>query len=102
MRIKVSTDRMIEAAGMTVSSIDRIADGFEQIESRVRGASNYWEGKGHSAYLRSFNKRNEKIRDNIEWFRQDFIKLEQMAGIYQSAESEITESTESLPVDVIV
>lgn len=102
MRIRVSTEKMIEAAGMTVSSIDRIEDEFGEIEGTVRASSYYWEGKGHSSYMDSFNKRNEKIRDNIEWFRSDFVKLEKMAGIYQTTEEAVTESTEALPRDVII
>ena len=102
MKISVSTGKLREAAGMTVGSIDRIAGEFEQMESTVRGSADYWEGKGHFAYMRSFNKRNDKVREDVEWFRTDLIKLEKMAGIYEAAEEEIKESSEPLPMDVII
>lgn len=102
MKIKVSTEALIAAASEASAQISRVSAEFDEIDRTVKNSSSYWEGEGHDAYLGSYSRRIDRIQNALNRFKEHITDLEQIAGVYEETETEVMESTDPLPMDVIV
>ena len=101
IRLRVSTEVLIEKADGIQSSTEKIRSMWEQLAEIVRSSTAYWEGSSserHQAYLDLVKEDVDHILRRMKEHPSDLLK---MAGIYEEAETSVTEMVSPLKSDVI-
>ena len=97
--IKVEPEKLEALAGRVNSKIE---GRFERIESEVNNSIHYWKGEGGETHRRVYQQSKEGIEESLENFKGMDSALESMAGTYRCTESEVINSADGLPADVII
>lgn len=102
MTIKVTTEALRSASTDADEKIRAVQRAFDEIGQVVSSSRTYWEGEGQNAYLSTYRRKKEHIDTALARFHENVTDLQQMAGIYEEAENQSKEQTQSLSADVIV
>lgn len=100
--IKVKTERLVEVSSSVSGQIRKTRNAFEAIERMVQASGGYWDGKGHDAFLNAYRKKLSVIDESLVRFQENVTDLQQIAGIYEETERDLTDNTASLPNDLII
>ena len=68
---------------------------------QVRGMSSFWEGEAATAYLNKFNELEDDIQRVHTMIQEHVTDLNEMASIYQKAESKSQEISGALSGNVL-
>ena len=102
MRIRVSTDVLIQRADTAQQKIQDVKSRFEKIADIVKKSKNYWEGDANEAHCREFRDYKNDIDEALARFTENIIDLKKIANVYHEAEVSVEEVNDNLPMDIIV
>jgi len=102
MRVRVSTDILVQRADAAQQKIQDVKTRFDKIADIVKRSRNYWEGDANDAHRREFQDYKDDIDEALVRFTENIADLRKIANVYHEAEAAVEEVSEALPVDVIV
>ncbi len=94
--LKVTPERLTEAAGEWQGEVRVIEYRFEQIRDVVTRTMGYWNGDGGEHYRKKMLAGITEASASVVIVRQQIRTLLAIAGIYQKSETENTEKAGSL------
>lgn len=100
--VRVSTERLAQASGEINKKVSDLRKAFEEMTDAVNRTNGYWvgeAGEAHRAVYRQMQPHQERILNRLS---EQVSDLAQIAGIWETAEQEVTEMDLTLPDDVIV
>lgn len=100
--IKVSPELLISTAGEFSSQGSTVNTLTGEMVQLVAGMSAAWEGEAASAYITKFKGLEDDIQKMVKMIQEHATDLEEMARIYQDADSASADDAGSLSADVIV
>lgn len=102
MTIRVSTEELAAAADEVQGSLNDLKNRFSSIESSVNRSSGYWQGEAAEKHRRVYREMKETLDEIMARLGEHVTDLKSMAQIYSESESQIQESSQDLPADVIL
>lgn len=91
----ISTAQEFGASGQTINSLT------QQMTTMVTGLSSVWVGEAATAYVNKFNQLQDDIEQLNGMIQEHVTDLNEMARVYQDAETANLEVAEGLSIDVI-
>lgn len=91
----ISTAQEFSASGQTISSLT------QQMTTMVTGLNSAWTGEAATAYVNKFNQLQDDIEQLNRMIQEHVTDLNEMARVYQDAETANLEVAEGLSIDVI-
>ena len=92
----ISTAQEFSASGQTVSSLT------QQMTTIVQGMSSSWQGEASTAYINKFNQLQDDIEKLNRMIQEHVTDLNEMARVYQEAESANVEVSSGQPTAALV
>lgn len=102
IQLKVNTEKLREVSESVSGNITTINDNFNGIYFIVDSSVSYWDGAAADKARKLFNDKKESVNDIIKRLREHPRDLMTMAGVYDLAESESANISNTLTTDVIV
>lgn len=102
IKIKVSTDRLKNVFTNVTTRIDNVQKAFDEVDQKITQSITYWESQGHDSMKQNFDIRKDDYQKLFKEFEQHIKNLQEIAGVYEASEKNITEAANSLPNDLIV
>lgn len=102
MRIRVSTEVLVQRADAAQQKIQDVKARFEKIGEIVMNSRNYWEGSANDAHRREFQEYRGDIEEALARFTENVTDLRKIANVYHEAEVNVGDLNDDLPIDVIV
>ncbi|MDO4514273.1 MAG: WXG100 family type VII secretion target [Lachnospiraceae bacterium] len=99
--ILVTPEELQLAAASISSQVEKLQNGFEQLETIADSMNYYWEGEAHDSFRAYYETRKELIDQVMHNMQQIPVVLREMAGVYTEAESINEQVAQELPSDVI-
>lgn len=99
--IRVTPQQLTTASQDFSSKGTLIGTLTSDMTTKVTSLSSVWEGEAATAYVQKFKGLEDDIQKLIRMVQEHATDLEQMAGEYSRAESEIQSEIGSLSSDVI-
>lgn len=100
--LKVTPEQLISTAGEFGSKGTAISNLTTEMVNLVNSLSSAWEGEAATAYTTKFRELEDDIQKMIRMVQEHANDLEEMARIYQEAETANVEEASSLSGDVII
>lgn len=101
MTVRVSTDKLLEAASDVENKVKQLEQVFMNVEQTIRTSQAYWEGDGNTSYIESYKRKTDMTAAIFRRFRENVTDLRTIAGIYKENEINLTESSQRLPTNLI-
>ncbi len=101
MNLKVTPDQLKSKSQEIQKEISAIEADFQKIDDYVTGTKKYWEGEASNTHIKSYNKMKDDFKTIVKRLKEHPKDLEQMAGVYESAESTIQSIATALPTDIL-
>lgn len=101
VEFKVKTELLCSTAADVEKSVGIMKDRINTISDRVKGTSCYWEGDTSDDRRAKFVAKYDEISQAMNRLLTYTQTLQTISSNYENAEEENTESTQSLPIDVI-
>lgn len=101
MTIKVSTEVLVKASENLTNAVSKAHSTFQEIESIISRTVSYWEGSGHNAMNDAYKVRSDDYNMVFNAIKEHVAKLNNIAGVYSTTESQIVQATSMLSGDVI-
>ena len=100
--LKVTPEELRNRAGEVQDQVSEMTKVFENVKNTVDGTRSYWEGIAGDKARSEFEKHRSEADEALKRFGEYPTDLEQMAGVYQEAESANADIAKALDTDVIV
>ena len=100
--LKVTPEQLISAASDFQTKGNTINTLTGEMMTLVTGLSSAWEGDAATAYITKFKSLEDDIQKLVNMVREHSNDLNEMAKVYQNAESQNAEEASGLSGDVIV
>lgn len=100
MKIRVTPQELKNQSDQVASDIRSIENHWKSIESIIKGSRNYWEGDASNTHIRIYKDVADDVRDILKRLRENPIKLQMMAGVYDETEQNAETQAEGLPSDL--
>lgn len=101
IRLKVSTDVMVNKAGEISEQIAAIDRNWNKMKNLVKNTKIYWQGEASDVHQKNFKQLEEagdKVLKRLKEHPNDLLK---MADVYTETERAIQSKASSLPQNVI-
>ena len=101
IRLKVSTDVMVNKAGEISEQIATIERNWNKMKILVNNTKIYWQGEASDVHQKNFKQLEEAGDKVLKRLREHPDELLKMADVYTETERTIQSKASSLPQDVI-
>ncbi len=98
--VKVSTAEMRNQSNQVLDDVRQIERHWERISRIINGTRNYWEGDASNAHIRIYKDVEGDVNAIMARLKQNPVKLQQMAGVYEEAEAGAEAVSNNLPTDL--
>lgn len=99
--IKVTPEKLKSTAVEFGNQGSTISNLTSQMMTLITGLSSSWEGEASTMYMTKFKGLENDIQTINQMIQEHVNDLEEMASLYQSAETANVEAAEALASDVI-
>lgn len=100
--IRVKQDDLRQTGGDVQTNLKTFQTQWSDLIDLVKNTQHYWIGKGAETKRKELITLNKDVERMIERLGEYQVDLMEIAGIYDKAESDNAELSESLPADVII
>ena len=83
----VTPEKLIETSSEFSTCMSQVQNLTSSMMEQVRSMSSFWEGEAATAYLNKFNELEDDIQRVHTMINEHVTDLNEMAAIYQKAES---------------
>ena len=97
----VTPEKLIETSSEFSTGMGQVQTLTSSMMEQVRGMSSFWEGEAATAYLNKFNELEDDIQRVHTMIQEHVTDLNEMASIYQKAESKSQEISGALSGNVL-
>ena len=97
----VTPEKLIETSSEFSTCMGQVQTLTSSMMEQVRGMSSFWEGEAATAYLNKFNELEDDIQRVHTMLQEHVTDLNEMASIYQKAESKSQEISGALSGNVL-
>lgn len=97
----VTPEKLIETSSEFSTCMGQVQTLTSSMMEQVRSMSNFWEGDAATAYLTKFNELEDDIQRVHTMIQEHVTDLNEMASIYQKAESKSQEISGALSGNVL-
>lgn len=98
--LKVDTGVMKDQANQVMTDVRNIEKHWNSIGKLINNSRNYWEGEASDAHIKIFREVEGDIDKIIQTLKQEHIKLQQMAGIYEDADTKAEQQSQPLQTEI--
>ncbi len=99
--LAVNTDELRARAAEAAEKVTRMKNAFQNLEEILQQTQGYWSGIAADAHRDYFSQKKEEIETAVKRLQEDVGDLEQMAGVYETAEKEAGAASADLPGDIV-
>jgi len=99
--IKVSPDRLLEAARDVLNKTNTMNQSFNSIKSAMQKTRGYWRGEAGDHHRKLYSDQQSDINEIIRNLKERVSELEQIAANYSSGESKAASTAQQLATNVI-
>ena len=99
--IKVSPEQLRATASEFSSQGSAILSTTSNMMQLVQGSSSAWTGEAATAYVAKFNQLQDDMERAVRMVQEYSTDLQEMAAVFQNAETENANLAESLSGDVL-
>ncbi|MBR0308479.1 MAG: WXG100 family type VII secretion target [Mogibacterium sp.] len=100
MVIKVTPAELKNQSNQVLTDIKAIEKHWKNIESLVKGTKNYWEGDASNTHIRIYRDVKDDVDKILKRLKENPVKLQQMAGVYEETEGMAENTANELPTDL--
>lgn len=100
--LTTNPDVMLAKATSVQRRIREMQTAFRELESTVNKTRQYWIGEAGDAHRDYYDEHKKDVEEVFMRLSEDVTDLREMARVYATTESEVTDLAEDLPSDVIV
>ena len=100
--LKVTPEELVAKADVVLSKINNMKKDLEELEAKVNGTANYWQGETSEAHRRKYQIKKEEVEEGLRLLIADTENLRKMAAVYTATENEAVNVSTDLPGDVII
>lgn len=100
--IKVTPEALYAKSQNIASILKKVEGNFGNMKVVMDKTGSYWIGEAGDAHREKYQEMIPETEEIIRRLQEHVRDLNEMAGIYQETEREVTEITELLPADVIL
>ena len=100
MIIRVTPQELKNQSNQVLADIKSIEGHWKSIASLVKGSKNYWEGDASNTHIRIYKDVEDDVNEIIKRLKENPVKLQIMAGVYDEAERTAETQAAQLPSDV--
>lgn len=100
MVIRVTPQELRNQSNQVLADIREIEKHWQGISDLVNGTKTYWEGDAGTTHMGIYKDAEEEVNKIIKRLKDNPVKLQTMAGVYDSAEAAAEASAAELPADV--
>ena len=97
----VTPEKLIETSSEFSTCMSQVQNLTSSMMEQVRSMSSFWEGEAATAYLNKFNELEDDIQRVHTMIQEHVTDLNEMASIYQKAESKSQEISGALSGNVL-
>ncbi|MBP5280934.1 MAG: WXG100 family type VII secretion target [Lachnospiraceae bacterium] len=98
----VTPEVLLAKADTVLGKIRSMQTSFQELEAKVTGTANYWQGEASDAHREKYNAKKEEIELIFTQLIGDTENLRTIAAQYTTTENANVEISADLPGDVIV
>jgi uncharacterized protein YajQ (UPF0234 family) len=98
--VKVTTAEMKNQSNQVLSDVNAIDRHWKKIGRLIKGTRHYWEGDASNAHIRIYRDAEDEINNVIARLKENPVKLQMMAGVYEEAEAAAEEISNTLPTEL--
>jgi len=100
MIIRVTPQVLKDQSNLVLDDIRTIEKNWGKITDLVNGSKSYWEGDASETHIRLFKDVEEEVNKLIGRLKQNPVKPQTMAGVYEVTEGEAEAGAAELPEDL--
>ena len=100
MFIKVTPTELKNQSDQVLADIKSIESHWKGIGTLINGTKNYWEGEASNTHVRIYKDIEDDVNKVITRLKENPVKLQTMAGVYDEAESSAEAAASQLPTNV--
>lgn len=100
MFIKVTPTELKNQSNQVLADIKSIEKHWKNIGTIVKGTKNYWEGEASNTHLKIYKDIEDDVNKVIKRLKENPVKLQTMAGVYDEAETNAVSAASELPTDI--
>lgn len=99
--LKVTPEKLISASGEFANKATQISNLTTEMIDLASSLTSVWEGEASSAYITKFHTLEDDMQKIFRMIQEHSTDLEEMARVFQAAETANIEQANSLTGDVI-
>lgn len=99
--LKVTPEKLISASGEFAGKATQISSLTTEMINLATGLTSIWEGEASAAYIAKFRTLEDDMQRIFRMVQEHSTDLEEMARVFQQAETANVEQANSLTGDVI-
>lgn len=99
--VKVTTEVLESKAGEAEDAINSLKSSFEEISSKMKQTSGYWEGEAGTLYRENYVKLQEAVQEILKSLQEYPTKLLNIAGVYKTTEQKNVGTSNALKSDLL-
>lgn len=100
MIIRVTPAELKNQSNLVMADLKSIEKHWKSIETLVNGTKNYWEGDASNTHIRNYKDIKDDVDKVIKRLKENPVKLQTMAGVYDEAEESAKATANELPTNV--
>jgi WXG100 family type VII secretion target len=100
--LKVTPEELVAKADIVLTKINSMKKDLEELEARINGTANYWQGETAEAHRAKYSTKKEEVEEGLRLLIADTENLRKMAAVYTATENEAVNISTDLPGDVII
>lgn len=100
MIIKVTPAELKNQSNQVLADIKSIEQHWKSMGDLVNGTKNYWEGDASNTHIRIYKDVEDDVNKIITRLKENPVKLQTMAGVYEETEQNAESKAAELPTDV--
>ena len=98
----VTPDMLLAKAEAVLAMINAMQKNFEELEAKINGTANYWQGEASEVHREKYQNKKADIEEAFKRLLSDTENLRKMAAVYTATENAAIDISTDLPGDVIV
>ncbi|MBR0373658.1 MAG: WXG100 family type VII secretion target [Mogibacterium sp.] len=99
INIKVTPEVLKAQSNQVMDDLRKIERSWQEIGRLIDGSRGYWQGEASDAHVSIYNELKGDGDRIVQRLKENPIKLQQMAGIYDATEQEAKGLSNQLPSD---
>lgn len=100
-RIIVTTEQLRTQASAVRTQLRTMQSQFDKLKGLINGSANYWIGEAGNAHRKQYTSRITRVEEMFKKYQEQVKDLEEIAGVYESAEATAANAAESLPASTL-